>query len=159
MRRISGITLLILIITILTATPSFAEESQPQSGHHGMQAHGSMPHGNMDRKKKAHHFSPQWSQTLSDDQKTSVDRMHLDLERKLVVLKAQAELAQKELNAYTIRDDAKISTISSMINKLLAVDKQILESRYAHLLEMRNILTAEQRVSYDMSVLNRHGSK
>ena len=153
MKQISVPAFLILLSTMVFAAPGFATEQKSTSGHHDEKHHSKM------EKKKGHHFSPHWAKTLSDDQKMAIDRMHLDLNRELSVLKAQAELAQKELNAYTIRDNAKTSTINTMITKLLAVKKQIMEKRYAHLREMRNALTTEQRISYDMGVLKRSGAK
>jgi len=157
MPLIQRLTLFIALSTLII-TPVFASEGQAMQGHHGMKHHADKSHGKTE-KKKGHHFSPHWAKTLSDEQKIAIDRMHLDLNRELSVLNARAELAQKELNAYTVSDNAKTATINNMIDKLLAVKKQILEKRYAHLREMRHALTAEQRISYDMGVLKRSGAK
>lgn len=158
MNRITGLTFLLLFTAIMITTPVLAAEQQAMGSHHGMKHHGDKSHGQM-AKKKGRHFSPHWAKTLTDNQKIAVDRMHLELKRELSVLKAQAELAQQELNVYTISEKAKAATINVMIGKLLTVKKQIIEKRYAHIREMRKALTAEQRISYDMGVLSRHGIK
>ena len=159
MNRMIALTVSIAVCALLLATPVFGHPQSSMSEHHGMMAPGDMAHGAMNRKEKGHHFAQPWAETLSDAQKSAIDRMHHDLERELVVLKARAELAEKELNAYTISDDANTGTINKKIDQLLAIKKQIMVKRYAHLLEMRKSLTDEQRISYDMAVLKRHGIK
>ncbi|MFQ5486827.1 MAG: Spy/CpxP family protein refolding chaperone [Gammaproteobacteria bacterium] len=110
-------------------------------------------------KKQAHHFAPHWAKTLNDGQKLQIDRMHLALERQLVVLKAREDLLQKELNALTARDDADPAAIHAKIDELIAVKGEIMRRRYDHIVEMRGVLTPEQRISYDMGVLGRSGVK
>ncbi len=129
-----------------------AGESKPshgaQDGHHASQS-----------KHKGHHFAPHWAETLSDAQKADVDRLHLELERKLVVLKAREALKEKELNALTASDDAKQKAIYAKIDELMEVKRDIMRQRHDHIVEMRELLTPEQRVSYDMGVLGRSGVK
>ncbi|MEQ6342403.1 MAG: periplasmic heavy metal sensor [Gammaproteobacteria bacterium] len=109
--------------------------------------------------KSAHHFTDHWAKTLSDDQKTRVDIMHLELDRELVVLKAQEELVQKQINVLVARDNTATNSLHTKIDELMGVKKQIMRSRYAHILEMRAILTPVQRISYDMEILERSGVK
>lgn len=159
MNRISRSTFFFLIAALATSLPVLAEPHPPMAGAHGMSGGMGMAHGSMMGRKKGHQLSPHWSETLSDEQKIAIDRMHLKLASELAVLKAEAKLAEKELNAYTIRDDARNSVIDDHIDKLLAVKKKILAARFAHLREMRAELTPQQRISYDMGVLKRHGAK
>jgi Spy/CpxP family protein refolding chaperone len=109
--------------------------------------------------KSAHHFTESWAKTLSDDQKSRVDMMHLELDRELVVLKAQEELVQKQINVLATRDNTAPNSLHAKIDELMGIKKQILRSRYAHILEMRAILTPAQRISYDMQTLERSGVK
>ncbi len=118
--------------------------------------HGKGMHGGA---KKAHHFTAHWAKTLNDEQKLKVDQMHLALDRELVVLKARAELLEKELNALAARDGADQKDIHAKIDELMAVKGAILRQRFDHIVEMRAILTPEQRISYDMAVLKRSGVK
>ena len=127
---------------------------QADEGHkaHGKQA---MAEG----KGHRHHFTAHWARTLTEDQKLRIDRMHVALKRELVVLKAREALKEKELNALTARDDADMAAIRAKIDELIAVKGEILRKRYAHIVEMRAALTPEQRISYDMAVLERSGVK
>lgn len=109
--------------------------------------------------KSTHNFTDHWVKTLSGDQKKHADMMHLELDRELVVLKAQEELAQKQINILVTRDNAAINAVNAKIDELMGIKKQILRSRYAHILEMRTMLTPGQRISYDMETLGFSGVK
>ena len=130
-------------------TPSAHHEApSADTGSHDDSAH-----------KSTHNFTAHWVKTLSGDQKMHVDMMHLDLDRELVVLKAQEELVQKQINILATRDKAATSAINTKIDELMGIKKQILRSRYTHILEMRAILTPAQRISYDMETLGFSGVK
>ena len=166
-----GVWLLCLLV-IFWAGSALAAEGAAMHGGKGMAAH----HGDGSGKpaageeksrhkmaghkgghKGGHHFTPHWAKTLSDEQKRKVDEMHLALDRELVVLKARENLLEKELNALTARDGADRRAIHAKIEELMAVKSAILRQRYDHILEMRAVLTPEQRISYDMAVLRRSG--
>lgn len=153
-----------IVLAILLLTPSLGfynlsmASEKHEHGSHDKHATDKSKHGGA-KKEKAHHFTPHWAKTLSKKQKIAVDQMHLDLDRELAVLKAQETLKQKELNTQTIGDKTKLSTINQEIDELMAIKNKILRHRYAHLIEMRQILTAEQRLSYDMAILKRNKVK
>jgi len=136
-----------LIFTLAIAAPTHADSDKKP--HHDGKA----------QTQKAHHFSKHWAKTLSAEQKLSVDKMHLELGRHMAVLKAEEALKQKQLNVLTARDNADKTAIYAKIEELTAIGADILRQRYDHLLEMRAVLTAEQRISYDMGILKRSGAK
>jgi len=165
-----------LLVTsiFLVANPAFAAEDKHHemgSDHHAKEAskghHDKMPkgkhaknkHGDGHKKQKGHHMSPHWASTLDDEQRVAIDRMHLKLSSVHVVLKAKAAVLQKELNVMTARDGADKKAIDAKIDKLMAIKAEIMKHRYDHLTEMRDALTAQQRISYDMSILDRAGAK
>jgi Spy/CpxP family protein refolding chaperone len=55
----------------------------------------------------------------------------------------------------TIREDADVGEINAKIDELMAAKTQIMRQRYAHLIEMRSVLTDEQKVGYDEGLLKR----
>ncbi len=140
-------------VMMATLSVPFVASAEPDKPPAHADAHNEAAH------KSAHHFTDHWAKTLSDDQKARVDMMHLKLDRELVVLKAQEELVQKEVNALAARDNADTSAINTKIDELAGIKKQIMRARYAHILEMRAILTPAQRISYDMGILERSGVK
>lgn len=134
-----------------------AEPDKP-SAHHEAPA---SPAGTHDETahKFSHNFTAHWIKTLNDDQKMHVDMMHLVLDRELVVLKAQEELIQKQINRLVAQDAASTNAVHAKIDELMSVKKQILRTRYSHITEMRALLTPAQRISYDMETLEFSGVK
>ena len=92
-------------------------------------------------------------------QKEAIDRMHHKLHDDQASFKAKEAQALKELNEMTIREDVNIEAVNAKIDELMAAKTQILRLRYGHLIEMRAILTDEQKVGYDKAVLNRSAVK
>ncbi len=153
---------LALLIALTAPALAGAAEESTSADHHGASDQKAAEHneGHQDKGHSGgHNFSGHWAASLGEAQKLKVDVMHLDLDRELVVLKAQEELVQKEINTLTARDGADAAAINAKIDELMAVKTKIMRARYAHILEMRAILTPAQRVSYDMDVLVRSGAK
>ena len=145
--------------TLLALAPcATSAEPEAHSAHHEAQSTSTGSH-NADAHKSAHNFTDPWVKTLNSDQKMRVDIMHLELDRELVVLKAQDELLQKQINTLVARDTTATNAVHTKIDELMAIKKQILRSRYTHILEMRAILTPAQRISYDMETLGFSGVK
>jgi hypothetical protein len=92
-------------------------------------------------------------------QKEAIDLMHHKLHDDQAPYKAKEAQALKELNEMTIREDVRIEDIYAKIDELMDAKKQILRLRYDHLIEMRTILTDEQKVGYDKAVLKRSAVK
>ena len=92
-------------------------------------------------------------------QKERIDQMHHGLHRDQAPFKAKEAQALKELNEMTIRGDVKIKEVDAKIAELMAAKTQIMRLRYGHLIEMRAILSEDQKVGYDKGILNRSAVK
>jgi Spy/CpxP family protein refolding chaperone len=92
-------------------------------------------------------------------QKEAIDQMHHKLHDDQAPFKAAEVKALKELNEITVREDVTVQQLNTKIEELMAAKTQILRLRYGHLVEMRAILTDEQKVGYDKGVLNRSSVK
>jgi Spy/CpxP family protein refolding chaperone len=92
-------------------------------------------------------------------QKEDIDRMHHKLHDDQATFKAAEVRLQKELNEMTILEDVKIEEVNAKIDELMEAKKQIMRLRYDHLIEMRTILTDEQKVGYDKALLSRTAVK
>ena len=92
-------------------------------------------------------------------QRKGIDHMHHKLHDDQAPFKAKEEQALKELNEMTIREDVKIEDVNAKIDELMDAKTQIMRLRYGHLVEMRTILTDEQKVGYDKGVLSRSAVK
>tara|TARA_R110001599_G_scaffold353431_1_gene592197 strand:+ start:2580 stop:2960 length:381 start_codon:yes stop_codon:yes gene_type:complete len=92
-------------------------------------------------------------------QKEAIDLMHHKLHDDQASFKAAEAKALKELNEMTIREDVEFEELDAKIDELMAAKTQIMRLRYGHLVEMRAILTDEQKVGYDKGVLSRSAVK
>jgi Spy/CpxP family protein refolding chaperone len=121
---------LLFVVTLgcLTALPIGADEDRQRSG---------------------------WAKTLTQSQLEQLEHMHHQLDDDLAPHKKREAQALAELNAMTIREDADIADIHAKIAELMAAKTQIMRQRYEHLVEMRRVLTDEQKVGYDEGVLKR----
>ena len=87
--------------------------------------------------------------------KEAIGHMHHELHDDQAPFKAKEAQALKELNEMTILEGVSIEDVNAKIDELMAAKNQIMRLRYEHLIEMRAILTVEQKVGYDKAVLNR----
>ena len=94
-----------------------------------------------------------------ESQKEAIDHMHHKLHDDQAPFKAKEVQALKELNEMTIREAVRIEDVNAKIDELMEAKTQIMRLRYDHLIEMRAILTDEQKVGYDKGVLNRSAVK
>ena len=92
-------------------------------------------------------------------QKKAIDQMHHQLHDAQSAFKGEEKQALKELNEMTIREDVVIEDLNAKVGELMAAKTQIMRLRYAHLVEMRAILTDEQKILYDKGVLKRSSVK
>jgi Spy/CpxP family protein refolding chaperone len=92
-------------------------------------------------------------------QKDAIDKMHHKLHDDQATFKEKETQALKELNEMTIREDVTIEEVNAKIDELIAAKTQIMRLRYSHLIEMRTILTDEQKIGYDKNVLKRSAVK
>ena len=98
---------------------------------------------------------PAWTKTLTQPQREEIERMHHELEDAQAPHKKKESQALEELNEMTIREDVEIEDVNAKIDELMAAKTQIMRLRYDHLIEMRRMLSKEQRVGYDEGVLKR----
>ena len=92
-------------------------------------------------------------------QKQAIDHMHHKLHDDQAPFKDAEAKALKELNEMTIREDVKMADVNAKIDELMAAQTEIMRLRYDHQVEMRTILTDEQKVGYDKGVLKRSAVK
>jgi Spy/CpxP family protein refolding chaperone len=98
---------------------------------------------------------PAWAKTLTQSQREQIEHMHHQLDDDQAPHKKREAQALAELNAMTIREDADIADVNAKIDELMAAKTQIMRQRYEHLIEMRSVLTDEQKVGYDEGLLKR----
>ncbi len=99
-----------------------------------------------------------WADSIPDPataQKKAIDHMHHKLHDDQAKYKTAEMKTLKELNEMTVQEGVNMADINAKIDELMAAKTQIMRLRYGHLVEMRAILTDEQKVGYDKGVLAR----
>ncbi|NOY85624.1 MAG: periplasmic heavy metal sensor [Nitrospirae bacterium] len=110
--------------------------------------------GHSQHKGGLHLFSPDWHGTLSEHQKVAVDEMHLRLMKDTAAIKAMITVKKTELAVLATQDHAKLEAMNKKIDEILDLKRQKIRARYAHIIEMREMLSPEQRISYDMRIIS-----
>jgi len=141
-----------------------AESAHHGKGHHGQESghhmgghgdHKMKGHKPSHGKKKApvHLFTSHWAKTLTEKQKLDIDAMHLKVGQFEAVQKAKAKLLKAELSVIAANTPVDKKSMYAKIDEIIDVKKSIMRNRYDHIAEMREVLTKEQRLSYDAGLL------
>ena len=148
MKKVSKIVQLSMIILMAGATFAFAQM-------------GDMEHGTdmkMEKMDKAEQHegrgmeTPLWKKTLTEEQKMKADKMHLELKKAMGMLEAKVKLKEAELNSLVTKDKPDANAIHGKINEIMELKKEMMTRKYDHIVEMRSMLTPEQRVSFDLGL-------
>jgi len=133
--------------------------SQYREMAHGMEYHQDHMRGKHVGHGRGHLFGSHWKETLTEEQKVAADKLHLTLKRSVNVRKAQLRVKKIELNNMVASDTPDIMAIYLKIDEILDMKGDIMKRKYDHMVEMRGILTPEQRVSFDMKLVEMAGRK
>ena len=169
MNKLLNIFITVLFLFVVAVPVSAHTDEKKKHQKSGMKQHGKMGHV-MDKSKshkkghrgghgKGHFFGSRWKETLTDEQKSQADNMHLALKKSLNVPMAKLKVKKAELNNLIVKDNADKKTIYQKIDEILELKREIMRNKYDHKVEMRGMLTAEQQVSFDMKLLETAGRK
>ncbi len=118
-----------------------------------VRAEGGMQ-GGPDREEHECRLKHSWKETLTDSQKTQLERLHLAMEKDVSVLKAELGVKKAELKALALKDNPDTQAISRKTDEIIGIKKELMQKRIGHLIEVRKVLTPEQRVSFDSAVMS-----
>jgi hypothetical protein len=146
--------------------------------HHGKGEHagkqhraGKAQHGGCDKHGKAGHpgtakgeqrlYGEHWKHSLTAEQKAELDRLHLEYARTKAPLKAGVKAMKVRLAVLATSGSATQDDMNGPIMDLLLAKQEMMRAKYNYIAAQRNVLTPEQRVSFDMEVIHKamHGSK
>lgn len=149
--QLAGLILPLLFLSF--ASNSMAADRE-YSTHSKVGHHKSMDKAMHHKGKDGHFFGSHWKQTLNEKQKSKIDKMHLQLKKDLSLLKPKSDLARAELNQLVVSDKPDSAEFNKKIDEITALKGELMKKRYAHMAEMRSVLTPEQQISFDMSILS-----
>lgn len=146
---------------ILPAFFIMTNPAYPGQGHASKNTHASKAHK---QEKKTHHksgghkmhlFTADWHDTLDAHQKKEVDAMHLQLMKESAPIKGMIRVKKIELAILATEEKANSKAIHQKIDEILELKRQKMQKRLAHIVEMRQMLSPEQQLSYDMRIVSR----
>ncbi len=122
-------------------------------GHGSKSHHEEMGHG------KGMHGPSCWMETMTEEQKAKAAKMRLEFKKVKYLLKAQMKVKKVELATLVTQDSPDQNAIDKKIEEILKLKREKMQKKYALKVAMRNMLTPEQRVSFDMHMLKKayHG--
>ena len=164
-RNYFSLVLSIMVLSLMVSGPVLAQMSGHGSlgkGYSGMgSGKGHMGGSKMGASHRGpgHLFGPDWHSTMSKSQKKQADQMHLQLKKETATLKAALKLKKTELNMLVVQDKPDMTGINQKIKEVLEMKRQLMVKKYSHKVEMRSMLSSEQRVSFDMGILGKSGRR
>lgn len=152
MKKLHNLIKLLMLALLASATIAFAQMG-------GMEHDQGMK---MDKKAEQHEShgsgmeAPRWKQSMTEQQKMKADKMHLELKKSMSMLEAKVKMKEVELNDIVMRDKPDTNDIHLKVNEIMELNKEMMIKKYDHIVEMRSILTPEQRVSFDLGLVGMH---
>lgn len=157
MRTLTTLTLGILITAVGISVPILATAEPSSHMEYGDMHKGRMMHdgGKMGRHGARHGFGHSWKASLTDEQRKKVDKLRLSYKRDKYLLKAKLKQAKIEFALLITKDSPSKSNINSKIDKITKLKKEKLHLKANHKINVRKLLTEDQRVQFDLAVLKR----
>lgn len=100
----------------------------------------------------------QWKKSLTPGQASEISGLRLSLKKDLAAGKAKLGLKEAEIDGLLVSDAPDRAALDKLIGEAAELKKEMMKARYAHMVKVRSLLTAEQKAVFDMEVLsgNRH---
>ncbi|MFQ5353971.1 MAG: Spy/CpxP family protein refolding chaperone [Thermodesulfobacteriota bacterium] len=140
--------ILMAAVFLTLSTMAYAEAQKGMIMHDAMtRGHGGLQMGHA----AGHHG---WKASLNKTQKAQVEAMHLGLSRDMAPLKAELAFKKAQLKNIVTAEAPDMAAMKATIKEIAAIKAKMLENRYAHIVEMRKVLTDKQRLSFDLELIS-----
>jgi Spy/CpxP family protein refolding chaperone len=96
------------------------------------------------------HEKSGFMEDLTEVQKLSIDAIKIENHKKTTLYKADLKIKQAELNKLEVSEEPSISEIHSKIDEIAVLKADIQKEKVSTHILIRNELTPEQRVKFDM---------
>lgn len=137
----------ILAVSLLILTAGLGMTTQALADH-SYRGHAGTHHG-MDNRGQS------WKQDLKDKQRQQIDKLRLDFKKKKYLLKPQIKRAKVELAMLVTSASPKQADIDKKIAQIVKLKSEIMKLKATHKINVRKVLTEEQRVLFDTHVLKK----
>lgn len=149
-----GLCAALLCGAVAAGAPALAQPSHGMCG--GMGGHGGhMMSGGCGGHGGEHKGDGDtWRASLTAEQKSEISLSHLRLRQKQALVGARIDLQEVEIATVVASDENDDARLQAAVEELAGLKKERALNRYRHLMEVRQLLTPQQRVSFDLWVLS-----
>jgi len=107
------------------------------------------------------HHGGGWKASLTEQQQNQVAKLKLDYKKQTYPIKTKLKEAKVSLALLMIADKPNQKNINKKISQIIKLKSQKIRIKVNHKIAVRKVLSAEQRVKFDMKVLKKayHGKK
>ncbi len=91
---------------------------------------------------------------LSEEQKAKMADLRLEMQKEIAPLKAKLQTLRTDLKLMLVSDNPNMGKIEAKQRQIAEVQSQIAMARIRHQLEVRKLLTPEQRKKFDAAILS-----
>jgi len=154
-RATKGLFAVLLCGAVAGGAPALAQPPQGMpgpGGHPHMMMHERLGQG-MGSDERGQ-YGGSWRATLSSEQRSEIAMSHLRMQQKYALAEARIALQEAEIATVIASDDGDDAGLQAGVEELVSLKKELLLSKYHHLMEVRQLLTPQQRISFDLWVLS-----
>jgi len=90
---------------------------------------------------------------LTAEQKEQIKKIRLETQKAMLPLQSQIEVKAAELKSLLVSDNPAAGAVNAKLDEIGSLRTQVQKKRVAQELEIRKLLTPEQRVSFDQRLL------
>lgn len=134
----------------------YAEPGAVQDDMHGAMGMGGLGHAHHGAMHREHATRSDWKGMLSDEQKAEVDWVTLRSSQQQQLLRAQMDVKEAELNQLIVGEDVLPEQWHAKLDELLQIKREYMINKYQRQIEVRQVLTPQQRVIFDLDILSHH---
>lgn len=143
-----------MILAIFFAASSFAAlpvnaDYRAKDGKESHEYCSEKKHDEHGKSEKA-----QWKKSLTAGQKAEVANLRVALKKELSTSRAKLELKEAEIGGLVVSDAPDRAALDKLIGEAAELKKEMMTAKYAHMVKVRSLLTAEQKAAFDMEVLS-----
>ncbi len=91
---------------------------------------------------------------LDDKQQTKLDKIRLSHQREMVKIDTEMSSLHGTVKLLITGDNLDKNEVGKVVDRMSALQKDLMNARINHMREVRDILTPEQRVKFDSKILS-----
>lgn len=151
----------LMALAVIVAAGTFAAAAaQAEPGKYGKE-HGKEHYAGCESKHKLHkherHGGEHWIKGLTAEQKTGMSRLRVELKKELASIDAAVDLRKADIKNQVTSDTPDRKAVSRLAAEIAGLKTKALEAKYDHMIKVRSLLTPEQKLEFDSSVLTKDG--